>query len=78
MTGLHPHPGPVGTLVHASTAYNGQVTGAVFKLGEQGLGYYSDAGGCTIELAPLLLAVDAVPPLPIRLFSLLDLGGIAA
>ena len=75
MTGLHPHPGPnVGVLVHAASSYGGPMVGAVFKLGAEGLGYYADAGRCSLELAPLLRAADSVPPLPIRLYALLGLG----
>ena len=72
MIGLHPHLGPnVGVLVHASSSYNGSMTGSVFKMGAEGLGYYVDAGRCSLELAPLLRVADSVPPLPIRLYSLL-------
>ena len=75
MSGLHPHPGPsVNLLVHASAKYTGPREGTVFKRGADGMGYYSDCGGCTLELAPLIAANASLPSLPIQLFSLLGLG----
>ena len=75
MSGLHPHPGPsANLLVHASTKYTGAREGTVFKRGTDGMGYYSDHGGCTLELAPLINASASLPPLPLQLFSLLGLG----
>ena len=61
MTGLHPHPGP-GSLAHAANKYAGSRDGMAFKLGPEGLGYYVDRGGCTIEIAPLLEASASLPP----------------
>ena len=70
MSGLHPHPGPgIGEFVHASVKYTGPLPNAVFKLGNEGLGYYRDAGRCTLPLAPILLADASLPALPLDLFS---------
>ena len=54
----------MGGLVHEATRYTGHDENAVFKSGDEGLGYYRDARRCTLLLTPFLDVDASLPALP--------------
>ena len=57
----------------AARKFSGHQPGAVFKMGEHGLGYYRDMPP-VVELFPLLRPLHAIPPVVLRLDALVCTG----